>query len=133
MCALRVRAVSIVSYDSSFFPCRIHGDDDWRIGKTAIFLRHFNLSLEVSGDNIEEQSVSTIPILFSVILEIFVTLLSPRYLIKQNSHTSVHGASVVNDVARSKEPKQRRQNENKVRLQSEKLLIVRVCLYCMHK
>jgi hypothetical protein len=116
VCALRVLAVSIISYDSSFFPCRIHGDDDWRIGKTATFLRHFNLSLEVSGDNIEEQLVSTIPNLFSVILEIFVTLLSHLSLIKQNVHTSVHAASVVSDVARSKKPKQRRQNENKVRL-----------------
>jgi len=116
VCALRVLAVFIISYHSSFFPCRIHGDDDWRIGKTAIFLRHFNLSSEVSGDNIEEQIISMIPILFSVILEIFVTLLSPLYLIKQNVHTSVHAASVVNDVARSKKPKQRRQNENKVRL-----------------
>lgn len=116
MCALRVLVVSIISYDSSFFPCRIHGDDDWRIGKTAIFLRHFNLSLEVSGDNIEEQLVSTIPILFSVILQIFVILLSPLYLIKQNVHTSVHAVSVINDVALSRKPKQRRQNENKVRL-----------------
>ena len=40
--------------DSSFFPCRIHGDDDWRIGKTAIFLRHFSLSLQDSGDNIKK-------------------------------------------------------------------------------
>lgn len=66
MCALRVLTVSVISYDSSFFPCRIHGDDDWGIGKTALFLSHFNLSVEVSGDNTEEQLVSTIPILFSV-------------------------------------------------------------------
>ena len=92
MCALRVLSISIISYDSLFFPCRIHGDDDWRIGKTAIILRHFNLSLQDSGDNIEKKLVSTIPILFPVILEIFVTLLSPLYLIKQNVHSSVHAA-----------------------------------------
>ena len=92
MCALRVLSISIISYDSSFFPCRIHGDDDWRIGKTATFLRHFNLSLQDYGDNIEKQLVSTIPILFSVILGIFVTLLSPLYLIKQNVDSSVHAA-----------------------------------------
>ena len=100
---------------------------------TAINLRHFNLSLEVSGDIIEEQTVSTIPTLISIILEILFTLLNPLCLIEQTVHTAVDTASIVNDVARSKKPEQRRQNENKVRLIREKLLILRVCLYCMHK
>jgi hypothetical protein len=68
-------------------------------------LLRFHPPLEVSGDDIEEHTVSSIPILFSVILEIFFTLLSPLYLSKQNVHTAVDAASVVNAVVRSRKPK----------------------------
>jgi hypothetical protein len=62
-------------------------------------LRHSNLSLEVYGDVIiEEQSVSTIPNLFSIFLEIFFTLLNPLYPIKQNAHTTINATSVVNQM-----------------------------------